>query len=43
MPFASKERIPAIEPALERAATHGVMTVAAAANDGSEQPNWPAG
>lgn len=39
MPFASKKRIPAIEPALERAVTPGVMIVAAAGDDGTEQPN----
>ncbi|GLV23331.1 hypothetical protein TomMM35A_31700 [Sphingobium sp. TomMM35A] len=42
MPMASRRAIQAIEPALERAAKRGVVIVAAAGNDGADQPVWPA-
>jgi subtilisin family serine protease len=42
MPMASRKPIPAIEPALERAVAQGIVIVAAAGNDGSNQPVWPA-
>jgi subtilisin family serine protease len=42
MPMASHRRIAAIEPALERAVARGVVIVAAAGNDGGDQPVWPA-
>jgi subtilisin family serine protease len=41
MPMASRRPIPQIEPALARAVAHGVVIVAAAGNDGSDQPHWP--
>jgi subtilisin family serine protease len=42
MPVASRRRIPAIELALERAVARGAVIVAAAGNDGGDQPVWPA-
>jgi subtilisin family serine protease len=41
MPMASKRPIPQIEPALARAVASGAVIVAAAGNDGSDQPHWP--
>jgi subtilisin family serine protease len=42
MPMASGKPIPLIEAALGRALARGVVVVAAAGNDGSAQPVWPA-
>lgn len=42
MPVASRRRIPALEPALQRAVARGVIVVAAAGNEGSDEPVWPA-
>lgn len=42
MPMASRKPIAAIESALERAVARGIIVVAAAGNDGSDQPVWPA-
>jgi subtilisin family serine protease len=41
MPMASRRPIPEIEPALARAVAKGVLIVAAAGNEGSDQPHWP--
>jgi subtilisin family serine protease len=42
MPMASSRPIPSIEAALERAVAAGAVVVAAAGNDGGDQPVWPA-
>lgn len=42
LPLAAQRPLPAIEPALARAAARGVVIVAAAGNDGGQQPVWPA-
>ncbi|PSJ43202.1 hypothetical protein C7I55_02125 [Sphingomonas deserti] len=42
LPLASKRRLTVIEPALAGAAAAGILIVAAAGNDGSEQPASPA-
>ncbi|QAY75766.1 S8 family peptidase [Sphingosinicella sp. BN140058] len=42
LPLAAKRRLAEIEPALERAAKAGILIIAAAGNDGSERPAWPA-
>jgi subtilisin family serine protease len=42
MPLASRRPLPQIETALQRAAEHGVIIVAAAGNDGAAEPVWPA-
>jgi subtilisin family serine protease len=42
MPIASRRPIPAVEQGLDRAAASGVVIVAAAGNDGGDEPVWPA-
>ena len=42
LPVAAQRPIPAIEPALARAVASGAVIVAAAGNDGGNQPVWPA-
>lgn len=42
LPVAAQRPIRAIEPALERAVASGAVIVAAAGNDGGDQPVWPA-
>lgn len=42
LPLASSTPLPSVEPALERAARQGVLVVAAAGNEGGDEPVWPA-
>jgi subtilisin family serine protease len=42
LPLASTTPLPSVEPALERAARKGVLIVAAAGNEGADEPVWPA-
>lgn len=42
LPLASSTPLPSVEAALERAAGKGVLVVAAAGNDGADEPVWPA-
>jgi subtilisin family serine protease len=42
VPLVGRQRLRSVEPALERAAAAGAIIVAAAGNDGSAAPAWPA-
>lgn len=42
LPLSSPKPLPSVEPALERAARAGVLIVAAAGNEGADEPVWPA-
>ncbi len=42
LPLASSTPLPSVVPALERAAKKGVLIVAAAGNEGADEPVWPA-
>ncbi|MDX3909945.1 MAG: S8 family peptidase [Sphingobium sp.] len=42
LPLSSYRRLPVIEQALERAVASGALIVAAAGNNGDEEPVWPA-
>ncbi|WP_340315628.1 S8 family peptidase [Rhizorhabdus argentea] len=42
LPLSSNTPLPSIEPALQRAVRAGVLIVAAAGNEGRDEPTWPA-